>query len=284
VLYLKVLALAASLGGAWFLERTALATTGTSPAGGSQKAVEALYLFSWNPLVLLLAVGSGHNDMVMMALVLMACWLMLRESWALAFAALAVSVWVKYVTVVLVPLFGLYALRRTSLAASGKWPRAFGGGLCMLAISALVFLPFGAPKWVVEWAGGLPERLLVPRNWAGNGTGLWVTLSNHSSEIMGAGLILFAVAYATILGRFARKEGTFGELMGASFLVLLAAFLLGVARSQPWHLIWATALAGLAPSRWAWVVAVLLSAMMLLSQVWVEWGTPGLVHLTRPMA
>jgi hypothetical protein len=277
LLYLKGLAFVAFLGGAWLLERTVQDTAEAScRLRGSQKAVEALYLFVWNPLLLFMAVGNGHNDIVMMALVLMGCWLLVRESWALALAALAVSVWIKYVSVILVPLFGLYALRRISLEKGRVWPRALGGGLCLVSISALVFLPFGAPKWAVEWAVGLPTRLLRPSNWVGNGIGLWGTLSELSGGIMVAGLILFTMVYVTLVGRFALREGTLRELMGASFLALLAAFLLGAARSQPWHLIWATAVAGLAPSRWAWPVVLALSAMMLLSQLWVEWGAPGL--------
>ena len=35
-------------------------------------ALEGLYFFAWNPLVLLMAVGDGHNDIVLVALVLLA--------------------------------------------------------------------------------------------------------------------------------------------------------------------------------------------------------------------
>jgi hypothetical protein len=93
---------------------------------------------------------------------------------------------------------------------------------------------------------------------------------------MVAGFILFALVYVMLVRKLALKMATFNDLMGVSFLVLLLAFLLGAARSQPWHLIWATALAGLAPSRRAWPAVLGLSTILLLSQLWVEWGAPGL--------
>jgi hypothetical protein len=275
--YLKGLALVAFLAGAWLVERTVRATAASStPLDGSLKAVEALYLFAWNPLVLLTAVGDGHNDIVMMALVLMACWLLVRESWSLAFAALVVSVCIKYVGVVLVPLFGLYALRHARPGRGRMWPWALRGGVGLVVLSALVLGPFGGPKWIVEWGLGLPGRFLKPSNWSGNGAGVWGILSDHSAVIMGAGLILFAMVYGMLVWRLARKEPTFGELMRAGFLSLILAFLLGAARSQPWHLIWATALAGLSPSPWAWPAIMGLSTVMLVCQLWVEWGAPGL--------
>jgi hypothetical protein len=275
--YLKGLALMAFLGGAWLLERTVRTTAATStPLEGSQKAVEALYLFAWNPLVLLSAVGDGHNDIVMMALVLMACWLLVRRSWSLAFVALAVSVWIKYIGAILIPLFGLYALRRARLGHGRIWARALRGGVGLVALSALVLGPFGSPKWIVEWGLGLPGRFLQPSNWSGNGAGVWSMLSDHAVVIMVAGLIFFAVVYGVLVWRLALKEPTFDDLMRTAYVSLMLTFLLGAARSQPWHLLWPAALAGLAPLPWAWPAIIGLSAVMLVSQLWVEWGAPGL--------
>jgi hypothetical protein len=67
--------------------------------------------------------------------------------------------------------------------------------------------------------------------------------------------------------------------LDTGFLVSLLVFLFGAARSQPWHLIWPASLAGLSTQRWAWPMVILLSALMLVTQIWVEWGTPGLTLL-----
>ena len=93
---------------------------------------------------------------------------------------------------------------------------------------------------------------------------------------MAAGLLLFAAVYALLLRGVVRARGSFRRLADIGFEVSLLAFVLGVARSQPWHLIWPAALAGFSSRWWAWPAVIGLSALMLVAQVWVEWGAPGL--------
>lgn len=255
--YLKGVAVGAFLGCAWLLERILRRIRPTA-------VVEGLCLFAWNPLVLLLAVGDGHNDIVLMALVLLAFWLLLHERWVLAFGTLALSVWIKYVSVIFFPLSVIYVWRR--FAGQEKQRRVVlgWGALMAVGVSALVFVPF----WRLEWVVHGVERLLRPVNWHGNVTEL-------PAWALGVGLLLFVVAFFALGHQFIRGENLFRRLMDFSFLVSLLAFLLGAARSQPWHLIWLATLAGLTERRWAWPVVIALSALMLVVQVWVEWGAPG---------
>ena len=256
--YLKGLATAAYLGSAWLVERL---LRRLRPAD----TLTGLYLFAWNPLVLLLAVGDGHNDMVMMALALLAVWLLLQERWALAFGALALSVWTKYISALLLPLFLIYAWRRLGEGpADRRSPVLFRAAASAAAVSVLVFLPL----WNEGGLVGLVQRFLQPANWEGGGSGLagWVML---------VGLGLFALAYLGLLWRLARRGDTCQHLCHGAFVALLLAFLLGAARSQPWHLIWPAAVAGLSDRRWAWPLVAGLSVLFLGVQVWVEWGARG---------
>jgi hypothetical protein len=257
--YLKGLAVAGVLGCAWLLERI---LRQVRPAA----ALEGLYLFAWNPLVLLMAVGDGHNDAVMMALVLLAGWWLLRERWALAFGALALSVWVKYVSVLLFPLFLIYVWWR--LAPQGRRRLIVLAEVLFVAagVSVLVVAPF----WYPDLIPGLVARLAHPANTPMPGLSEWA---------LGVGLALFAVGYAAMLGWLARRPGSLSRLMDMGFGVTLLVFVLGAARSQPWHLLWLAALAGLTDKRWVWPVVIAVAAVLLAGQVWVEWGTPGLQQL-----
>jgi hypothetical protein len=293
--YLKGLVTVAFLGCAWIIERIARRNK-------PQAVLEALYLFAWNPLVLLLAVGDGHNDIVMMAVVLLAFGFLLRESWTLAFVALALSVWIKYVSVIFLPLFVLYAWRRLRWRLEPSHPSAGGelrrilaqGGLAVVVLSGLLVAPFGP----VEWGAQIGERLLRPVNAQGGAAEMW-TLG------LAAGMVLFAAAYVLLMLQLVREgdalrrrsgqalrqcsgqalrqcsgqalwqEQAFQQLLDVSFLASLFLFLLGAARSQPWHLIWPVALAGLSSRRWTWPVVTGLTALMLVVQVWIEWGAPG---------
>jgi hypothetical protein len=193
-------------------------------------------------------------------------WLLLQARWTLAFATLALSVWIKYASVMFFPLFVIYAWWRLE-ERHGHDPRPVlvRAGLAVVGVTVLVFAPF----WRAEWLVQVAERLLWPDSWSGGGSGL-------TAWLMVAGLLLFTVAYVLLLRGVVRARGSFRQLARIGFEVALLAFVLGVARSQPWHLIWPAALAGFSSQRWAWPAVIGLSALMLVAQVWVEWGTPGL--------
>jgi hypothetical protein len=258
VFYLKALALSAYLGAVWLLERIVRQVRPGS-------AEEALYLFAWNPLVLFMAIGDGHNDIAMIAMVLLAAWLLLRERWVLAFGSLVLSAWIKYASLTLLPLFALYAWRQLEREPYRvRWRALARAALASISVTILVFAPFCDVGGVLR----IGRRLLQPVNWQVGG-------ENLASGAFGAGLLLFCGAYLVLLVWFIRGCGSFEPLGSAGFAALLLAFVLGFARSQPWHLIWPASLAGLADRRWAWPAVVGLSGILLVVQFWVEWGMPG---------
>jgi hypothetical protein len=76
------------------------------------RAVHGLVFFLWNPLVVLEAGLSAHNDVVMAALLLFGIWLHVRTRPTLAVVAMSASVLVKWVSAPLVPLYVLFVLRQ----------------------------------------------------------------------------------------------------------------------------------------------------------------------------
>lgn len=257
--YLKGLAVASYLGCVWLLERI---LRELRPAA----ALEGLYMFAWNPLVLLMAVGDGHNDIVMMALVLLAVWLLLRSMWIPAFGALALSIWIKYVSLIFLPLFALHAWRQLdSERVPRRWAPLAAGGLLVGLVSLLILLPFGDLKVYLE----LADRFLWPANWS-------YGLPNLATWGVRLGLLAFVALYAILAWRILQAGASFPKLANACFIASLLAFVLGAARSQSWHLIWPAAMAGLSDQRWAWPTVVALSVAMLVVQLWVEWGAPGI--------
>ena len=260
--YLKGLAAVAYLGGAWLIERVLLEFR-------PEVALEGLYLFAWNPFVLLMAVGDGHNDMIMMALALLSIWLLLKERWVLAFGVLALSVWIKYLSFALVPLIGIYVWRRLGRGQQGNLRRPMTQAcLAAVLVSFVVVAPLG---WI-EGLLGIAERLMLPLNWSRGAAGM-------PALLLGVGLFLFLLAYGVLLVQALRGSGAFQQLVNVGFLALLLAFLLGAARSQPWHLLWPAALMGLSDYRWAVPVMVGLSGLMLVVQVGVEWAVPSFPFL-----
>jgi len=142
-----------------------------------------------------------------------------------------------------------------------------GAGLSGLTVTSLVFAPFGDGDGSELWT--LVRRVLFPANALAESRDVvsWATV---------AGLVLLVVAYWWLLKRMLRSDRSFQVLCNLGFTAALLAFVLGAARSQPWHLIWPVSLAGLSDRRWAWPAIVVMSAVMLATQLWVEWGAPGL--------
>ncbi|MEO6788975.1 MAG: polyprenol phosphomannose-dependent alpha 1,6 mannosyltransferase MptB, partial [Chthoniobacteraceae bacterium] len=78
-----------------------------------ENAARGLVLFLWNPLLVMETGMSGHNDPVMLALVVLGVWLHLRGCKASAVMALTLSALVKFLTGMLIPLYMLLVLRES---------------------------------------------------------------------------------------------------------------------------------------------------------------------------
>ncbi len=76
-----------------------------------ENAARGLVLFLWNPLLVMETGLSGHNDPVMLVLVVCGVWLHLRGHKAAAVIALTLSALVKFLTGMLIPLYMLLVLR-----------------------------------------------------------------------------------------------------------------------------------------------------------------------------
>jgi hypothetical protein len=113
------------------------------------RAPAALAAWLWCPMTLFASAVGGHNDLLMVALVLLGAWLLRRSPfWALV--ALILAAHVKLTALIWLPAFALWILRRWG------WRRAVGIGLASilagLCVSWLLYAPFGG------W-GTLPRML-----------------------------------------------------------------------------------------------------------------------------
>lgn len=116
-------------------------------------------VFVLNPLILVETLIVGHNDSVMMALVLLSIWFVYRYDQnrkpyqlGLALMAWAASVSIKYASVVLLPLFWLR--KKIDFFA---W-----GGVILLLV--LISRPGQLHSWYLHW--GMVMLLLSPQRWA----------------------------------------------------------------------------------------------------------------------
>jgi alpha-1,6-mannosyltransferase len=124
------------------------------------QALSGTLLFAWNPLILLEGVANGHNDLLMMALILGALWALIQTEHAdeepssndircLAYGAFGIvllwlAVLIKFVPILLVPLFLVYLLVKEK-----SWRGRIELGLFLLALLALVTFQYYRIFW--QW-------------------------------------------------------------------------------------------------------------------------------------
>lgn len=106
------------------------------------RAAQGLLLFFWNPLVLIESGLSGHNDAVMIGLVLLAVWLHLRGWKIVAVVALTLSVLVKFLTGPIAALYLLLVLREAR-SWRERWRFLIRGGLVAGGVAIAVAVGAG---------------------------------------------------------------------------------------------------------------------------------------------
>lgn len=111
-----------------------------------------MVIFALNPLIIFETLVSGHNDMVMMALVMIAYYLYLQKKRLAAFFALALSVAAKLMTIFLVPVFFVGWQRRLALGAMIIGFLLVASQREILGWYVVWLVPFYALLPCLEWA------------------------------------------------------------------------------------------------------------------------------------
>ena len=215
-------------------------------------AVQGALLVAWNPLLVYELAGNGHNDVAMMLLVALAFYFQARKSPRLAVAALLAAILIKYVAVVLLPLFLLRDLRQ-----AGWWrdwlPRAVLYALVVAAGAGLLVATVGL--------GGTVGVLQKQSRWFTTSlqsvASLWLSERTSDAEAEGlAGLVGQAAFTFYYLFRLLRSWRRPDGLASSSLAAIMAFMVLVVAWFQPWYVAWAIPIAALAATPTAFAAAL----------------------------
>ena len=247
-------------------------------------SLTAMTFFALNPLVLLEAIGNGHNDMLMLALMMLGLVLWQRDRWASAAFTMTLAALVKVTGLILLPLFGMAVL-----AAAPDWRTRITRGLGIALIFGLTAgiayritgpLPdvfTGAKHAMFERAGYTPAyaiRVIAREIYRHE----WVIASVLSRLTQG----LFSLYFAYLLVRLAQGKMTLAQ---AGFNAYFGLLLLG-STFRIWYPMWLIPFAALhLTSRTYWrtflfsLTAELSILMYLIVWRWLlgswEWGLNG---------
>ncbi|MBI1880217.1 MAG: hypothetical protein HYR94_18685 [Chloroflexi bacterium] len=276
---LKILAALAYLGCAWLVCQILQQTQ-------PEWAIPGTIAFAWSPLALLESVQNGHNDIVMTFFLLAAVWALeeakrrrneetkerskasyrpfitslLLTSYFLLLGCLflALSILVKFVTILLVPFF-LLALTVQTTTWVKRLALMIGSGLLIAALVILPMLPLwpGWEKWAVLQAGSGAGRSLLALLILGF-RNIWGTnfAFDFSRNLL---LGIYALIYLYYLWQMVSSQRSVvssqkhnpllpcspAPLLFASFPTLFWYVLLAAPVFHAWYLLWFLPLAAL---------------------------------------
>jgi len=122
----------------------------------------SVLLFSLNPLVVIETLVGGHNDIAMMFFALFGLLLFLKKKVFLAFVLLVISIFIKYSTLFLLPVFAYITFLKYKKIET-NW------NIVYLSCTILMFIPFILSPlreeiypWYAIWF--LSFAVLVPKN------------------------------------------------------------------------------------------------------------------------
>lgn len=216
---------------------------------------KSAFWFGCNPLVLLHAVGNGHNDIMMAFLLLVAFWLIVSKTvgsqninYTLALPLIGLSILTKYATIVTVPFIVLFYC----------WKKRFFALICgsmlTIGLGALLFSPYldTSKPWLLSDMlsnAGKPQHSIVamaayalyyPAKWilpfftTNSQTLAQETLESALSLLKALSVALLSGSLALAVSRGFRQTITTEKLLW--FMVFsMSMLIMASSKFHPWY-------------------------------------------------
>lgn len=193
--------------------------------------------YGWHPLLLYETAGNGHNDILMLTLLLLALWLFTR--WGAervgALPLVVAATLAKYVAALWLPALA-FAIWRRERARRAVWVLA-GAALLSLFVVADLLWPYWAGS--ATFAGVRRQSDLYTTSFGGLAL-IALTEQRHAvpprALLDALKLVTLLVVGATIVARLPRRA-TLDAVVRALFDVTLVYLLIGALWFQPWYLV-----------------------------------------------
>jgi hypothetical protein len=222
--------------------------------------VKATALVGLNPLIVIYGVGGGHNDLLMMLIVVAGIYLMLANRVRSASAVTVAAAAIKLTAGLMLPF--AIASGGARRARDRRGDVLLGAGVAAAAIAGLSFALFGfGPVHLL----GTIQKVQSEGDWHSLpgfiGTKIGLPTVAHVVGWLLAGA--FAAVFLWLLRRVWRGQLDWIDAAGwtAVTLLLTASSLL------PWYVVWLIPLAALASDRRLWRVAIVMTGVIQLIQL-----------------
>ncbi|HEY9686769.1 MAG TPA: polyprenol phosphomannose-dependent alpha 1,6 mannosyltransferase MptB [Coleofasciculaceae cyanobacterium] len=202
------------------------------------------FLFGANPIILLHVMGNGHNDILMVCLLLASLWCLLDRNWGWAcLPLLTFSVLTKYASMLALPFILIYMLRNRQFQA------VIAGGLLSFGVLVLLGTQYVDPNQPWPWTAmldnaGKAQHSLVA---ALSRASYYVAdiFTNHRNEAMQVTQKLLKVLfwggfigfYLWQVFRFIVRSADFRNLLYVAGLTMTVMVAFVSAKFHPWYVV-----------------------------------------------
>jgi DNA-binding XRE family transcriptional regulator len=215
-----------------------------------RRTLTGVVLFAWNPLVVFMTGGRGHNDLVMTACILFSVYCLARRWYVAATLGALVGALVKFIPILLIPIIGLVALRELRSAMRIRYV------VVSAVLGAILLVTIYGPYWTgldtlrIESRGSLftgSVATLVRQVLSPTYDGKLdeaANTPNTNALIQRVVLILFGVFYLSELDTLRRQREPIQPIRTAA-LILVFYLLVSCIWFQAWYVVWVVGLVAL---------------------------------------
>lgn len=216
----------------------------------------ALFFFLWNPLLLFEGIGHGHNDAVMMALMMIGLYLIVRERDTMGFVAIVFSLLTKFSTAVLLPLHAWWLFRR------GRFAALLAASLLSAGIVSVFYLLFYRDPRSFDGIRAVSHLAWLSPDWLGGE--LLHRLGGLSIEVARGYVqrVLLSIFVVFLLWRMAKIHSVSTFLLECNWVLLFFLLIVGN-QINSWYLVLAVPLVAVAQAPLGRSIILLATALPL---------------------
>lgn len=241
-------------------------------------AISAALFVAWNPLLLFEVSVNGHNDIVMMFFLLWAVYSMVKADYKVGTLLLILSALVKYATVMLLPLFIIYALHCIPTAR-----KKIAYGIGVLVGGAIIVIAAYSPFWegfatfersFLEMRLHMQSFMSILMNFFPD------TFKFERAQLISRLVFLIPFGFCLFLARKSKED-----FLRACFYTLFFFLVFGISNFKIWYAIWPVLFAAIIPQRIIQGTALIFSycamlSVVVFSYIWMWFGVKNPVTFT----
>ncbi|MFA6635522.1 MAG: polyprenol phosphomannose-dependent alpha 1,6 mannosyltransferase MptB [Candidatus Omnitrophota bacterium] len=223
-----------------------------------------------NPLMLLMTIVDGHNEIAMVTFILAALWCVLRSRYAVSMILFAVAVNIKFTYVMIAPLFVAYILW-------GPGPKPLNERLKESAIGIFLAALVTSILWASFTWGSVPAIIDYYRDvntwfWADTIPYIFYFILEKTGmdsprKIIEMGSLgIFAISYffaAIYFFRNVKRDKR--AIFTAGSFIFLALYVTNYTPFQPWYLLWVIPLLLLSGIRPKFLLVTMMSYFLMMT-------------------